>query len=79
MRSFGFFFSNSVCVSILFQAGGGGGQVPGPAAAPSADLSGQTDDQQGDGAGEDEESRATDAAAEPCSGETPQDFCLGAA
>lgn len=40
-----------------------------PAAAPPADLPGQTNDQQRDGAGEDEESRADDAAAQPHGGE----------
>lgn len=47
----------------------GGGVVSRPAAAPPADLSGQTNHQQRDGAGEDEESRANDATAEPCGGE----------
>jgi len=59
-----------VCVCVCVQAYRGGGEVPGSAAAPPADLPGQTDREQRDGAGEDEESRAADAAAEPSGGET---------
>lgn len=63
--------SNSVVVCALMQARGGSGAVSRPAPPPSADLPGQTNHQQRDGAGEDEEGRATDAAAKPRSGETP--------
>lgn len=52
---------------LYFQACWGGGEVYRPASAPSADVSGQTNHQQRDGAGKDEEGRATDAAAKPCS------------
>lgn len=55
---------------VRLQACRGGGEVSRPAPTPSADLSGQTNHQQGDGTREDEESRAIDAAKEPCSGET---------
>lgn len=53
-----------------FQARRGGGEVSRPASAPPADVPGQTNHQQRDGAGEDEEGRATDAAAKPSTGET---------
>lgn len=55
---------------FVLQARGGSGEVSRSAPPPSADLSGQANHQQRDGAGEDEESRATDAAAKPFSGET---------
>lgn len=70
------------CVSpcVFVQACRGGGEVPGASAAPPADVSGQTNHQQRDGAGEDEEGRATDAAAKPPDGESgSMFFALGAA
>lgn len=68
--------SLGVCVQLftepvyVSQARRGGGEVPRSASASSADVSGQTNHQQRDGAREDEESRAADAATKPCSGET---------
>lgn len=55
---------------IYLQACWGGGEVFRPASTPSAHLPGQTNHRQRDGAGEDEEGRATDAATKPCSGDT---------
>lgn len=59
----------AVCVCLCVQACWGGGEVSWAAPPSPADVSGQTNHQQRDGAGEDEESRADDAAEKPCSGE----------
>lgn len=64
----------AVCVElfiICLQARGGGGEVCRPAPPPPADISGQANHQQRDGARKDEARRATDAAKKPCGGETP--------
>lgn len=55
---------------MCLQASRGGGEVSGPSPTAAADISGQANDQQRDGAGEDEEGRAADAATKPCGGET---------